>query len=206
MAIIHSKPDPEGSPPLKKGQLARIKHTELVNIGVKLLKNGKLPHKWKYNLSDSIPAYKGTEQDKVIQCNGKIGRCQPIFAEPQNLSGLIPDVIGWTWGNSVVIEAKTSRSDFLNDTRKKNYEYKMKKRVWDGTRGKKAFAGVYYFYLTYPNMIKPEELTWQGLVTYNPETKEIIKVKPAEFREDYTSQGTEVCVLLSGMRGRNTPR
>jgi hypothetical protein len=55
-------------------------------------------------------------------------------------------------------------------------------------------------------MIKPEELTWQGLVVYNPETKEITKVKPAEFRDDYDAQGTEVCVLLSGIRGRNTPR
>jgi hypothetical protein len=82
MAIIRST-NPEPIQP-KKGQLARLKHTELVNIGVKLLKNGKLPHKWKYNLSDRIPAYKGTETDKVIQCDGKIGRCQPIFAEPQN--------------------------------------------------------------------------------------------------------------------------
>lgn len=194
MAIIYNKT--EGIS-LKAGQLARSKHTELVNIGVKLLKNGKLPHKWRYNLSDSIPAYKGTTNDKVIQCEGKLGRCQPIFAEPQNLSGVIPDVIGWTWGDSVVIEAKTSRSDFLTDTRKKNK---------DGTRGKKAFAGTYYYYLTYPNIIRSEELTWQGLVTYNPDTKEITKVKPAEFREDYNNQGIEVCVLLSGMRGRNTPK
>lgn len=196
MAIIHSK-SPDDVPPLKKGQLARLKHTELVNIGVKLLKNGKLPHKWKYNPADSYSGLKGTTSDYERECTGKIGRCQPIFAEPQNLSGIIPDVIGWTWGNSVVIEAKTNRADFLNDTRKKNK---------DGTRGKKAFVGVYYYYLTYPNMIKPEELTWQGLVTYNPETKEIIKIKPAVFREDYDAQGTEVCVLLSGIRGRNTPR
>jgi hypothetical protein len=42
-------------------------------------------------------------------------RCGVIIAEIMTSAGEIPDVIGWHIGNSVVIECKTSRSDFLRD-------------------------------------------------------------------------------------------
>lgn len=59
-----------------------------------------------------------------------------------------PDVIAWrgTWGDSYLIECKTSRSDFLKD----------RKKPWraDPDHG----MGAYRYYLCPPRMIKPEEL------------------------------------------------
>jgi hypothetical protein len=79
--------------------------------------------------------------------------------------GEIPDVIGWKSGYSLLIEAKTSRSDFKADSKKKfriNQEYGM---------------GNYRLYLCPEGLIKPEELpeNW-GLLYYSPREKNLKRV------------------------------
>ena len=74
--------------------------------------------------------------------------------------GEIPDVIGWKSGYSILIEAKTSRSDFQADKKKifRQYpEYGM---------------GTYRLFLCPDGLIKPEELpdSW-GLLYYHPDKK-----------------------------------
>lgn len=63
-----------------------------------------------------------------------------------NATGEIPDAIGWRSGVSIVVEAKTSRSDFLADRRK-------------FTRATPELGmGDWRFYLCDPGVIYPEDL------------------------------------------------
>lgn len=71
--------------------------------------------------------------------------CAVAVSEVVTTVAEIPDAIGWNWGHSILIECKTSRSDFLRDKHKAN------KR--DG-RG----LGKYRFYMCPPGIIKPEDL------------------------------------------------
>ena len=46
-------------------------------------------------------------------------RCNPVFVEKgTSVADEIPDVMGWTRKGSILIECKTSRSDFLADQKK----------------------------------------------------------------------------------------
>lgn len=78
--------------------------------------------------------------------------------------GEIPDVIGWKSGYSILIEAKTSLSDFRADFKKKFRQ------------DQKCGMGNYRFYLCPEGLIKPEMLpeNW-GLLYYSPESKNKIK-------------------------------
>ena len=46
--------------------------------------------------------------------------CRVILTELTTAAGIIPDVIGWVNGWSILIECKVSRSDFLRDLKKRN--------------------------------------------------------------------------------------
>lgn len=43
------------------------------------------------------------------------GRCSTILCELMTIAGEIPDVIGWESNRSILIEAKTSKTDFFKD-------------------------------------------------------------------------------------------
>lgn len=77
----------------------------------------------------------------------------------------IPDIIGFKSGFSILIECKTSRSDFLVDKKKSFRIYPE-----DG-------MGNYRLFLCPDNLIKPDELPegW-GLLYYSPDRKELKRV------------------------------
>ena len=72
-------------------------------------------------------------------------RCQIAVSE-MSYSREIPDAIGWRWDDSVLIECKVSRADFLRD----------KKKAFRKD-GEKAL-GKYRFYLCPPGVIEPDDL------------------------------------------------
>lgn len=74
-------------------------------------------------------------------------RCLPICTEmvTQNIYGEIPDAIGWTARASILIECKTSRSDFLADC-KKVFRFDLPEKG----------MGDFRFYFTNPGVITSE--------------------------------------------------
>lgn len=102
-----------------------------------------------------------------------------------NHSGEIPDVIGWCYCLSVLIEVKTSYSDFLHDKNKRHKKYSI------------GMGQQRYFCCPF-GMIKTEELPdkW-GLLTINQSGK-IELVKGAEMQE--ADLNCERTMLLSIIR------
>lgn len=80
-------------------------------------------------------------------------------------SGEIPDAIGWRGGLSILIECKTTRSDFLADKNKMFRKYPSKG------------MGRFRYYLCPPNVIKKEDLPegWGLLYCYTTQIRKIIK-------------------------------
>ncbi len=80
-------------------------------------------------------------------------------------SGEIPDIIGFKSGYSVLIECKTSRSDFLIDKKKHFRQYPD------------MGMGNYRLFLCPAGLIKPEELPngW-GLLYYNSNEKYLKRI------------------------------
>ena len=119
------------------------KHSELINIGKKWLKNQ----------------------------GGKFWSCGVVFTEIVTVNTEIPDIIGFSSSGSVVIEVKSSRTDFLRDKNKM-----FRKHPYMGMGG-------YRFYLCPTDIIKEKDLPekW-GLVYVNENGKARIIVKP-EYQE-----------------------
>ncbi|MFD2163700.1 hypothetical protein ACFSJU_14920 [Paradesertivirga mongoliensis] len=77
----------------------------------------------------------------------KNGSCGVAFKELNTIAGEYPDVIGFgSWGNSVLLECKATRSDFLCDKKKSFRKYPE--------RG----MGKYRYYVCPTGLIKKEEL------------------------------------------------
>lgn len=100
----------------------------------------------------------------------KAGRCGVAFKELNSTAcnGEYPDVIGMrAWGQSVLIEVKVSRSDFLCD-KKKDFRKNPEKGMGD-----------YRFYCCPAGLIKPADLpvNW-GLIWVNPQGKARCIVNP----------------------------
>ncbi len=81
-----------------------------------------------------------------------------------NMTGEIPDAIGWKQGCSILIEAKTSRPDFLAD-KKKHFRISPEFGM-----------GSYRLFICPDGLIKPDELPkdW-GLLYYHPGRKRRIE-------------------------------
>ena len=106
-------------------------------------------------------------------------RCQLLCTElaASNAGCEIPDVLGWSQQDSVLIECKTSRADFMRDYRKR-------------CRGSAVTgAGTYRFYLTPPGLVDPPIVAlppgW-GLLELRG--KSVVVVKPALRREDILAE------------------
>lgn len=86
--------------------------------------------------------------------NGSVGVC---FKELKSMDGEIPDVIGFNHWESILIECKVSRSDFLKDKKKLHRQKGM---------------GNWRFYMCPTGLIKVEELPskW-GLIYVNEKGK-----------------------------------
>lgn len=113
----------------------------------------------------------------------------PTVAEELNTASATresPDVIGWCYWTSILIEVKTSRADFLKDKKKP-----FRKFSQEG-------MGEFRYYLCPTNLINEKDLPskW-GLLYIDPSNK-INIIKKAE-RAD-CNLGAERTVLLSIIR------
>ena len=120
--------------------------------------------------------------------NIAVPNCTTILKELKSAteSGEIPDVIAWCSWASVLVEVKTSRSDFLKD-RCKPFRISPAKGV-----------GNFRYYISPPNIIKPNEIPeYWGLLQINENEKiEIIKVAQNQF----ANTECERTILLSLIR------
>lgn len=121
--------------------------------------------------------------------------CYWVAVELNTYGGENTDVWGYGGGESVVIEVKTSHTDFLADLKK-----------W--ARGAEAAAydmqaGQYKWYLCPEGIIKPEELPdkW-GLLYWDG--KCIKRIVPAQ-RTEHTDRA-DIIILTSLMRRENFPK
>ncbi len=77
--------------------------------------------------------------------------CKIVLTEFVANSTEIPDAIGWHSCGSLLIECKTSRSDFLADRKK---PHRMADRDGIGTTG----LGDYRYFMCYPGVIRTKDL------------------------------------------------
>lgn len=121
--------------------------------------------------------------------------CGCAVSEMVSVASETPDAIGWKSGFSYLVEAKTSRSDFLSD---------KKKHV---RRNPHLGMGMYRYFITEPGLIKPEELPqrWGLLETTGKRVKVVHGLPPKSY--DYHNQWnhehsarSELILLASALR------
>lgn len=105
--------------------------------------------------------------------------CAVVFSEltAHTRTGELPDVIGWRGGNSVLIECKVSRSDFLAD---KNKSFRSEGGMGD-----------FRLYLSPPDVIAPSDLPegW-GLLIARGSRIEIAGPLPRTYEtKSYAAKG-----------------
>jgi hypothetical protein len=118
-------------------------------------------------------------------------RCNVVLAEAQCYwVREFPDAIGWRGSSSILIECKTSITDFYADRRKPSSPHRM---------------GVYRYYLTPPGLLQPEQLpTGWGLLEAEPRC--LRRRRKASAQPDYNYKGEiallvmEVAKLVGGLR------
>lgn len=115
-------------------------------------------------------------------------KCKPIFVEMATAAGSSPDVIGWFYGASRLIEVKVSRSDFFKDRKKLAFihpGYAMGRKRW---------------YLTPEGLVRPEDLPegWGLLHAEGTTIREVVEA-PERFLEP-TTQEQEALMLSSAIR------
>ena len=125
-----------------------------------------------------------------------LGRCGFVFKELATISSETPDVIGFNSSGTFVLEAKTSKSDFLAD-----------KKKWFRKQPEKGM-GDWRFYICTKGLIKVSELPkgW-GLIevsekgkartTFNPFGKGNIYYK---WEKNQKSHKAEQQVMYSALR------
>jgi len=114
--------------------------------------------------------------------------------------GEIPDAIGWKDGKSILIECKSSRSDFLND----------KKKLF---RRSPAYGmGCWRLYLCMPGVINKEDLPdgWGLLWINGKRMKRIVAPTGNYFPQDgdvkphyERSYKSEISMLVSALRRKD---
>jgi hypothetical protein len=112
-------------------------------------------------------------------------RCSVVITELMTSAMEIPDAIGWQSGGSILVECKTSRSDFKADAKKffrKNADYGI---------------GNERYFLTPPGLVQVEELpeNW-GLIEWNG--KRVRRLKKSG--QHCAAAKFEVLLLLSALR------
>lgn len=94
-------------------------------------------------------------------------KCRVVVSEIASAHFEIPDAIGWNSLYSVMIECKTSHSDFLRDCKKLS-------RLFPD-----CGVGNYRYYMTEPSIISPDELPagWGLLEVYPKTVRRIIEAE-----------------------------
>lgn len=87
-------------------------------------------------------------------------RCAFAFTDLKTTNKEIPDVIGFIGDYTFLLEAKTSKSDFIKD---KNKSFRKKPKLG---------MGDFRFFITPENLIELKELPYKwGLIEVNPKGK-----------------------------------
>ena len=119
-------------------------------------------------------------------------RCGVVITHQFAILSEVPDALGWqTSGHSILVECKTSCSDFRRDLKKP-----MRRRPDEGLGSK-------CYYLAPPGIVPPEELPegW-GLLECHPRTIRTVKFASKTFNSDTTVKRERV-ILLAEIRRRN---
>ena len=113
-------------------------------------------------------------------------RCGFVLTELKsvNISGEIPDCIGWKYSRSHLIECKATRGDFLQD-RKKRFRVLSEQGM-----------GALRWYMTPPDLVTVNELPerWGLLYVYPTQVREIRA--PELFRNTYRIDMPILCSAL----------
>ena len=123
--------------------------------------------------------------------NAVIPNCPLVVTElnAMGTNGEIPDVLGFNYCNSVMIEVKVSRSDFLADKKKKHRRY--------GT-------GEFKYYCCPSGLISADELPDNWGLLYADRVKEriVIQTNQLALRSEANLEA-ERSILLSIIRRKN---
>jgi len=114
-------------------------------------------------------------------------KCSIVIAELKTANSETPDVIGFRYGNSILVECKVSRADFLSD-KKKHFRQEPSQGMGDKR-----------YYIAPKGKIKPHELPdkWGLFEIYD---SGIIKmIKEAELFDE-VDKHSEIIVLASVIR------
>lgn len=84
--------------------------------------------------------------DRAVRWLRSFHKCSHAFGELSTRLSYIPDAIGWVWEYSILVECKTSRSDFFADRKKLIHA------------NPDAWPGEERWYLTPPGLVRPEEV------------------------------------------------
>lgn len=114
--------------------------------------------------------------------------CGVVLTEYHSRLDAVPDVIGFGYRGSVVIECKASRSDFFADKNKSHRSARVSKQL-----------GNYRYYLTSPDIVTSEDIPegwgllyiWDKLIT--------VEVHPV-FHEEPEIRVAEYSILYSLVR------
>ena len=119
--------------------------------------------------------------------------CRVVLCElvAYTRTGEVPDVIGWVGGKSILVEAKTSRADFLAD-QKKHFRYYHDTGLGD-----------WRFYLTPPDLIRVDEIPGSWGV-YEVQGKTIRHLGGAKYANASAApfkscKDSEVALLISAL-------
>ncbi len=139
-------------------------------------------------LAGENPGVAGMSHDELILLASRWlkRRCSIVFSEFATAMNETPDVIGWQSGQSVLIECKVSRGDFLKDVKKivRQYSY--------------LALGQKRFYLCLPGIIELDDLPkWWGLLWAS---KNRISIKREAMLHPEYSQAAEIRFLVSMLR------
>lgn len=120
--------------------------------------------------------------------NTKIPNCSTIASEiaSNTTSGEIPDVLGWCYWTSVLIETKVSRSDFLRDFKKPFRQFAD------------IGMGEFRYYICPKDLIKVEEVPEDWGLLYCNEKGKIETIKLANRQQ--ANLQCERTILLSLVR------
>jgi hypothetical protein len=118
-------------------------------------------------------------------------RCWAVLTEPHSATVFeVPDAIGWKGGEAVVIECKTSYSDFLADSKKPH-------------RNVGVGIGLKRYYMTKRNLIQVGELPsrW-GLIEVGGE-KPVIRKRARSF--PHSDERAEKAILITALHNVQRP-
>ena len=126
--------------------------------------------------------------------------CRVVLSElvAYTKSGETPDVIGWVHNRAILVECKSSRSDFYADKKKR------------ARRKNIPALGDWRFYLTIPDLIKPEELI-EGWGLYEIYGKRVVFKGGGAYRNAarppfVSDRESEVAMLVSALSRKHNGR